>query len=227
MTTSISILEGLGIVLAGLTGRFVLFVAGALALAVPALAIAWARNAWSNAHENARAKVAGLTFREDAFHSPTHTWLAPRGDGLAVGIDDFGQRLLPSVTAIDLPRVGSQVRRGEPVAVLHAGRLSVRILAPVDGEVLAINRRAANDPGVVKRLHGDAWLFQVAPAEPSYLSFPRGAAVGAWLTEEKARLARFMEGEMGLAAADGGELPAPSQIGEEGWTRMVRTFLER
>jgi glycine cleavage system H lipoate-binding protein len=226
MTTSISILEGLGIVLAGLTGRFVLFVAGAVALAIPALAIAWARNAWSNAHEKARAKVSDLTYREDAFHSPTHTWLAPRGDGLAVGVDDFGQRLLPSVTAIDLPRVGSRVRRGEPVAVLHAGRLSVRIPAPVDGKVQAVNRRAASDPGVVKRQHGDAWLFQVAPDEPSYLSFPRGAAVGAWLTDEKARLTRFMEGELGLAAADGGELPAPTQMGEEGWTRMVGTFLE-
>jgi len=226
MTTSISILEGLGIVLAGVTGRFVLFVAGALALALPALAIAWARKAWSSRRESARARAAGLTYREDAFHSPTHTWLAPRGDGLAVGVDDFGQRLLPSVTAVDLPRVGSHVRRGDPVAVLHAGRLSVRIPAPVDGKVLAVNRRAANDPDLVKREHGDAWLFQVSPAERSYLSFPRGAAVAVWLTEEKARLARFVEGELGLAAADGGELPAPAQIGDEGWSRMVGTFLE-
>jgi glycine cleavage system H protein len=227
MTTSISILEGLGIVLAGTTGRFVLFVAGALALAIPALGIAWARNAWSNAREKARTRISGFSFRKDAFHSPSHTWLAPRGDGLAVGVDDFGQRLLPSVTAVDLPRVGTHVRRGDPVAVLHAGRLAVRIQAPVDGKVQAVNRRVANDPDLVKREHGDAWLFQVAPAEASYLSFPRGAEVGAWLTEEKARLARFMEGELGLSAADGGELPSPARIGEEAWTRMIGTFLER
>jgi glycine cleavage system H lipoate-binding protein len=226
MTTSISVLEGLGIFLAGMTGRLVLFLAGAAVLALPALAIAWARNARASSRERARARAGPFTYRGEAFHAPTHTWLAPRKDGLDVGIDDFGQRLLPSVTAIDLPRVGARVRRGEPAAVLHAGRLSVRLPAPVDGTVRAVNRHAANDPGVVKREHGDAWLFRVAPSEPGYLRFRRGGEVAPWLAAEQARLARFVEGELGFAAADGGELPGPWQIGDEEWERMVGTFLE-
>jgi glycine cleavage system H protein len=227
MITSLSIVEGIAFVLAGLTGRMLLVLAGVLALALPALAIAWVLEARSRAREKARARVAGLTYRANAFLAPTHTWLAPRGGALAVGVDDFGQRMLPSVTAIDLPRVGARVRRGERAAVLHAGRLSVRIPSPVDGKVLAVNRRAANDPGVVKREHGDVWLFRVAPSEPSYLGYPRGAEARAWLAGEKASLDRFVERELGLAGADGGELPGPYQLGDEAWTRMVETFLQR
>ncbi|MFT3913000.1 MAG: glycine cleavage system protein H [Anaeromyxobacteraceae bacterium] len=230
MTTSISILSFLGIVLAGLTGRFILFVAGALVLAIPAIAYAYARLALGRATATKRATAGDLQYREDAFHAPTHTWLAPQGDGLAVGLDDFGQQLLPSVTAVDLPRVGARVRRGEPVAVLHAGRLSVRVPAPVDGTVKAVNRGVERDPGRVKSERGGEWLFNVAPGEPSYLRFPKGADTKAWLTAEKARLARFVEGELGLAAADGGELPkateVPAQLGDEGFSRLVGAFLE-
>jgi hypothetical protein len=49
MTTILTILETVGIVLAGTAGRFVLFAAGAFVLALPALAVAWARFAWSGA----------------------------------------------------------------------------------------------------------------------------------------------------------------------------------
>ena len=230
MTTSISILSYIGIAIAGITGRFVLFVAGAAALAIPALAIAYVRKALAAHREASRATAGDLQYRADAFHSPTHTWLAPQADGLAVGLDDFGQKLLPSVTAVDLPRIGARVRRGEPVAVLHAGRFSVRVPAPVDGTVQAINRGVERDPGRVKSDRGDAWLFRVAPGEPSYLRFPKGDETKAWLAAEQTRLARFVEGELGLMAADGGELPAPSQVpaqlGEEGFGRLMGAFLE-
>jgi glycine cleavage system H protein len=230
MTTSISILQGLGIVLAGLTGRFLVFVVGALALSIPALVIAATRNALARRRASGRATAGDLEYRADAFHAPTHTWLAPTGEGLAVGVDDFAQQLLPSVTAVDLPRVGACVRRGEPVAVLHAGRLSVRIPAPVDGTVEAVNRAVERDPGRVKSERGAPWLFRVAPGEPSYLRLPKGDETRTWLTAEKARLARFVEGELGLMAADGGELPGPAQVpaqlGDEGFERLVGAFLE-
>jgi glycine cleavage system H protein len=231
MTTSISILEGLGIVVAGLTGRFVLFLAGALALAIPALAIAALRHALSRSRERTLARSGDVTYRDDAFHAPTHTWLAPQGDGLAVGLDDFGQRLLPSVTAVELPRVGTHVRRGDPVAVLHSGRLSVRVPAPVDGTVQAINGAVRSDPGRVKSDPTRAWLFQVSPGEPSYLRFPRGAETASWLRAEQSRLARFVEGELGLAAADGGGPVAPTAVnvgdaGDEAFGRLVGAFIE-
>lgn len=230
MTTSIDILTGLGIVLAGLSGRFLVFVVGALALSLPALAIAAVRHAAAKRRDADRASAGDLRYDAGAFHAPTHTWLAASGDGLAVGLDDFALRLLPSVTAVDLPRPGAHVRRGEPVAVLHAGRLAVRVPAPVDGTVLAVNRGAASDPGRVKADRGEAWLFRVAPAEPSYLRLPKGDDVKAWLSAEKVRLARFVEGELGVAAADGGVLPGPAavpaQLGEQGFSRLVGAFIE-
>jgi glycine cleavage system H protein len=147
-----------------------------------------------------------------------------------VGLDDFGQRLLPSVTAIEVNAVGSRVKRGEPLAVLHAGLLSVRIPSPVDGTVLAVNNGAKNDPGRVKSEPARTWLLKLAPSEPSYLRFPCGEATRTWLRAEEARLARFWEGELGLGAADGGG-PLPQSVGRTGedelaFARLAGAFLE-
>ncbi len=44
---------------------------------------------------------------------------------------------------------------------------------------------------------------------------------------ERRRLSSFVEEELGLAAADGGELvaPGPALLGEEGWRKLVASFL--
>jgi len=82
-------------------------------------------------------RVAGVLFRPDLSYAPGHTWLHARknGRGLDVGLDDLAQRLLTSVTAVELPTPGKVVRRGDPIAVLHGGGREVKIPAPVAGTV--------------------------------------------------------------------------------------------
>jgi glycine cleavage system H protein len=50
----------------------------------------------------------------------------------------------------------------------------------------------------------------------------------AWFHADETRLAHFLEGELGLAAADGGELvlPPPALLSEDQWHRAVSSFLE-
>src|SRR3972149_3307470 len=56
---------------------------------------------------------------------------------------------------------------------------------------------------------------------------PRGGATRQWLREEGARLAQFLEHNLGVAAADGGEFlfPAPSLLSDEQWAALTRAFL--
>jgi glycine cleavage system H lipoate-binding protein len=229
MTSFIGALEALGSFLVGLAGRGALFLAGALALAIPALAIAFAWRAVDRRRMRALGQAGGTRYRRGAYHAPNHTWLAPRGGAeLEVGIDDLAQRLLPSATSVDLPRPGMQVHRGDPIAVVHAGCRAIRVGAPIDGTIVRVNSKVRHDPDLVKtEPYGRGWLFSVAPADTAYLSLPRDREADHWLRAERARLARLVEDELGLAAADGGELlaPAPSLLGEESWRRVVKIFL--
>jgi glycine cleavage system H lipoate-binding protein len=223
MTTAVEILQVLGSFFLGLAGRVGIFLAAGVALLAPAvlLALAW---------RAVRGRTAARSrMRAEARWSPAHTWVSPlRGGALAVGVDEIAQRILPSATALELPRPGMEVQRGDPIAVIRAGRRAIRIGAPVDGTVVAVNRRARRNPGIVKEdPYGGGWLFRLVPRDDGWRSFPGGAQAEAWLAAERRRLALYLEEQLGMAAADGGELvdPAPALLGEEGWRRVVQSFL--
>jgi glycine cleavage system H lipoate-binding protein len=162
--------------------------------------------------------------------APNHTWLAPWRKGmLAVGVDEVAERILPSATSVELPRPGMVVHRGDPIVVIRAGRRAVRVGSPVDGTIAAVNGRLGRSPGLVKEEpYGRGWLFAVAPADERWKELPGGLRADTFLLSEKRRLAHFLEEELGVAAADGGELiaPAPALLGEKAWERLVSEFLK-
>lgn len=227
----IEILESIGVFLTGLVTRVGIFVLMVAVLALPALAAALAIRAVSSRRRRALGlrRVAGLLFRPDVHYAPSHTWLRRRSGGaLELGVDDLAERLLPSVSAVELPRPGTAVARGETVAVLHGGGRAVTIAAPVAGTVAGVNAAVLRDPGLVKRDgYGRGWLVVVAPADQSYAALPQGEAAEGWLRRESARWNRFLEERLGFAAADGGELvaPAPWLVGEESWSALTAEFL--
>jgi glycine cleavage system H protein len=221
MTSFIEILEALGSFVIGTAGRIGLFLVAGIALALPALAVALAWRALR------RAPVKALG--REAHVAPNHTWLEPRREGtLAVGLDEVAERILPSATSVELPRPGMVIHRGDPVVVIRAGKRTIRIASPVDGTVAEVNGRLRRSPALVKEEpYGRGWLFAVAPEGEGWRKLPGGMRAETWLLAEKRRLSHFLEEELGVAAADGGDLvaPAPALLGEEGWERVVGAFL--
>ncbi len=229
MATFIEFLETLGAFVVGLFGRAGVFLVGALLLLVPAILLAIALGQVSRFRARRVARAGRFSWRRGSFHAPNHTWIAARAPAeLMLGIDDLAREILPSVTSVELPRPGMVVKRGEPIAVLHAGRRSVRIEAPVNGLVVRANAKVTGDPSLVKRdPYGDGWLFSLTPADTTYMHFPAAEEAASWLRREAQRLEHFFEHELGLAAADGGALMASpmTSLGEDGWKRLTRAFL--
>jgi glycine cleavage system H protein len=233
MTTIYGAIELVAVFLAGLAARAGIVLALVILLAVPVLLIAAMMRGADELKKRSLGlrEVAGLIFRPDAWYAAGHTWMTRlAGGSLRVGLDALALRLMPTVNAVDLKPAGTRVTRGSPIATIHAGARSLAIRSPVDGVVVAVNAAALRDPSLVKHDgYGRGWLVTVAPSDMEFARLPSGKAAEQFLRDEAARWNHFVEGRLGYAAADGGELtaPAPWLLGDEGWRDLAYAFVDR
>ncbi len=174
--------------------------------------------------------VGGLELAEAHHYARGHTWLARRrGGAVRVGLDEIAGRLLHGPTAVSLPRPGTVLAAGLPAVTVSCGGREASIAAPVSGTVVAINLAVARDPSILEdSRYRDGWLFAMKPATAAFLTLPTGDAARSWFQDETARFSHALETELGLLAADGGELvvEAPALLSEEKWQRLVSEFLK-
>src|SRR5450759_2331589 len=218
MQAVLETLQNIGIFIVFLAARFAVLLVVLAVLTVVFLAgLAVVRLAErARRHALGLTRVDGLMWRAGVYFSPGHSWLQAREGGtLRVGLDDLAQHVLARITEVMLPEPGQMVRAGDPVTVT--------------GRVVAINRRVVSSPA---RLHNDpysrGWLYAIQPEDSSYARLPYGNDSRTWFSRDAIRLSQFFEHQLGMAAADGGELvaPGPLLLTESQWAEMTQTFLQ-
>jgi glycine cleavage system H lipoate-binding protein len=230
MLVALGTLEKVGIFVVGALARIGLFLAVIAAVALPLAGIAWVVNRLRERRRRALGlhDVAGVTVRAGARYAPGHTWLLQRGEGsLEVGLDDLALRLLPAVTAVEPVRTGTRVARGEPIATLWGGGRKLAVRAPFDARLAGVNAAVVRDPSLVRSDgYGKGWLVALEPVNEEWKALPAGPDADRWIAGEAHRWNARIERELGLEAADGGELidPTPWMIGEACWRALVDDF---
>jgi glycine cleavage system H protein len=230
MDAILGILETLGIFVAGLVARVGLVLAVLAALLVPVFAFGALRRAvgWVRRRARGLEPAGNLVFDPTLHYAPGHTWVKSDGRRVKVGVDDLAQKIMPWAVSVQLPAPGQRVRAGATAAIISCGDREARIASPVDGTVTSVNSAVARDPSLVKReAYARGWLFAVEPEGRGWAQLPSGEAARAWLRREEERLARRLELQLGVAAADGGEWVAPphSFLSRDEWQSLARAFL--
>lgn len=138
-----------------------------------------------------------------------HTWAVPEGaDVVRVGMDDFAQKLIGRPARIVLPVPGTCLEQGETGWRVEVDSKSIAMLAPVRGEVLAVNHAVLESPEILDRDPYDAgWLVRVrVPSTNSAMkNLLAGKLASAWMEETASRLERRLSAsELGASMADGG-----------------------
>lgn len=91
-----------------------------------------------------------------------HEWLRIEGDLIVVGITEHAAEQLGDVVFVELPELETQVARGDEVSVIESVKAASDILAPVDGEIVAVNEALGDNPGLVNEdPMGAAWFFKM------------------------------------------------------------------
>jgi hypothetical protein len=139
-------------------------------------------------------EMFGMSFPLDRFYHRGHTWARPAGDGtVEIGLDDLGRRLLGRPDFVDLPAPGTRIYTNGTAFRMKKRDTDVRVLAPVDGEVVETGGPGAD------------WYLRVRPASTNFAHLLRQGEVRPWLMREMERLQLALTAEGAAPAlADGG-----------------------
>lgn len=96
-------------------------------------------------------------------YTEDHEWLRAEGDDtIVVGITEHAATQLGDVVFVELPDVDAMVGAGDEVVVIESVKAASDILAPVDGEIVEVNAKLAENPALVNEDPlGAGWFFKM------------------------------------------------------------------
>lgn len=144
-------------------------------------------------------KADSITVPAALFFHRGHTWIKFTSPNQArVGLDDFAQKILGRIEAIQFPRVGEPVKQGDPLFLVKVGKNKIFLPAPSDGIVTQVNTELA---AAIDAIHASpfekGWVCELKPDNISKniqeLLFGEDAVE--WELHELNRMERFLRME--------------------------------
>ena len=95
-------------------------------------------------------------------YTDSHDWIRFEEKGSTIGISDYAQKELGEIVYIELPRVGSRVKKGEEIVILESTKAAADIYAPIDGTVLEINDKLLDNPELINEDPEESgWIYKL------------------------------------------------------------------
>jgi len=99
---------------------------------------------------------------KNLLYTKTHEWVNLAESPVRVGISDYAQRSLHDSVYVELPKVGTKVKKGSTLCTLESIKAVAEAYSPVDGIIVAINEEVGDSPELVnKDPYGRGWLVKV------------------------------------------------------------------
>ncbi len=102
------------------------------------------------------------TTKIDKQYTETHEWFFLQGKIATIGISIKAKNELGEVVYVELPKVGSCIKKGGVLLVLESTKAAADIYAPLSGKVVAINESLQEH---IEKLNlspeGEGWLVQL------------------------------------------------------------------
>jgi glycine cleavage system H protein len=148
--------------------------------------------------EDEEGHILGFDMPLERMYHRGHTWVMTEPDGTAtVGLDDFGSRLIGEPDGVRLPAAGTLLHVNGAAWYFKKNGSDLRILSPVDGEVIQTGGTKVG------------WYLKLKPLgkKMDTRHLLRGPEIRPWLAREMERLEFSLAADdLGMSLADGGAL---------------------
>lgn len=99
---------------------------------------------------------------EGLYYTKEHEWVRLEGELAVVGLTDFAQDQLGSITYLELPEPGTAVAQMGEMCVVESVKVASDIYAPLGGVVAAVNTALESAPELVNQdCYGAGWLVKL------------------------------------------------------------------
>ena len=106
--------------------------------------------------------MAAESYPDDLLYHPEHDWARIDGDEATFGITWYAQDALGEVVFFDPPEVGASIRANESYAEVESVKAVSDVIAPLSGEVTAVNEAVSETPELVnEEPYATGWLVKV------------------------------------------------------------------
>ncbi len=131
-------------------------------------------------------KIDEFYFPEGIYFDTHHQWTRIENHVASFGLTDYAQSNAGDIVFVELPRVGTVVRQGEPFGSIESGKWVGRLYAPIGGEVEEVNDGLARDPRAINRdPYRAGWIARIRPSSLDELSpLMRSEAARAFVESE-------------------------------------------
>jgi glycine cleavage system H protein len=108
------------------------------------------------------------SYPDDLRYHPEHDWARIEGGEATLGITWYAQDSLGEVVFYDGPDIGSEVVKDQPYAEVESVKAVSDVIAPLSGEVIAVNETLADAPEAVNAdPYETGWMVKIRLSDPS------------------------------------------------------------
>lgn len=119
----------------------------------------------SQGADAAEEQVEYPVVRDRLLCSPEHMWVMVTPDGnIRVGLSDYAQKHLRSITALDVGPVGRSVKKDERFGFVETWMFRFDLHAPVSGKIARVNGALQEKPSSINEdPYGTGWVAEIKP----------------------------------------------------------------
>ena len=106
--------------------------------------------------------AAEESYPDELRYHPEHDWARVDGDEATLGITWYAQNALGDLVHFESPEVGITIAQGESYGEVESVKAVSDVIAPLSGEILAVNGKVVEDPETInEEPYGEGWLIRV------------------------------------------------------------------
>ena len=101
-------------------------------------------------------------------YSSEHEYIRLEAETATIGISVYAQEQLGDIVYVELPQIGTDINKGDEIAVIESVKAASELYAPVSGTIIEINEKLDADPSLVNSdPEGEGWIFKIKLSNPS------------------------------------------------------------